>query len=535
MPTSVARRIARGYATLGVVLGMVVASTLAAGVLAHQAGEDMTKVSLPRIRETRDALTAIERMRVGAIRYVAEPAARAEALKMVTTEEANVRGLLDAMREHERTPEQHARFTAMLAGFDRFLADDDAIRAAVARKDLPNARAALLRAQIDGERLRLDALAYSDLYLQRIAAAREFADDVMRLAAALAVAMALAAAAIAYLNWRRETREVVGPLGELRLAMDALSRGGTIAASHPAAARTAELLALQEGFNAMAAQICSDAAALEAANDHLEARVAEQTAELRAAKADLERSFEELRALDKLKSDFMAVVSHELLTPINFIIGFGSALEDGLLGPLNERQADAVTKLMGGAERLTRMVRNTLEYTKALSGELHVAPSELAFAPLVRAVADEAAPSLAAKGQRLELDLPEDLPAVRADGDRAAQVLAELVANASEFSPRGTAIAVRVTAAPDGVTTEVADQGPGIDPAVLDRLFEPFYQADSTSTREHGGMGLGLAIARHLVGAMGGTIVAASAPGGGARLWFTLPTAAARVEDRAPR
>lgn len=534
MAQTVARRIARGYATLGVVLGLVVASTLAAGVLAHQAGEDMTQVSLPRIRETREVLTAIERMRVGTIRFVAEPEARAEARTMVAHEEANVAELLAAMRPHERTPEQQARFEAMLAGFERFLAAEHAIRAAVEGGRQREARAALLQAQIEAERLRLDARAYSDLYLRRIAAARAMTDRVMGATMAVAVALALAAAAIAFLNWRRETREVVGPLGELRLAMDALSRGGLITAAHPAAARTAELQALQEGFNAMAARIRADAAALEGAREHLEARVAEQTAELREAKAELERSFDELRALDKLKSDFMAVVSHELLTPINFIVGFGSALEDGLLGPLNPRQADAVEKLMGGAERLTRMVRNTLEYTKALAGELRVEPTELAWAPLVRAVAADAQPTLAAKGQRLQVDLPADLPDVRADADRAAQVLAELIANAAEFAPAGSAIAVRVTAAPDGVTTEVADQGPGIDPAVLDRLFEPFFQADGTSTREHGGMGLGLAIARHLVGAMGGTIVAASAPGGGARVWFTVPTAAAPVPGARP-
>lgn len=526
MGHSVARRIGTGYATLGAFLVLVVLTTLLAGLVAQRAGDDMTGVSIPRIRQTRDIVTAVERMRVDVIRYVNEPANRAHSRQMITTEVGVVSQLLDAARGHERSPAEHARFTAMVTEFGRFQAAERAIRAAVDHGRMAEARKGLRQVQMEGERLRLDAVAYSDLYLDRIADARANADQALQGASALVIGQALASAVIAWLNWRRETREVVGPLLELRTAMDALARGAGAPARHPAAVRTLELAALQNGFNRMAAQIRADARELEAARDHLEARVAEQTAELSAAKVALEHHVEELRALDKMKSDFMAVVSHELLTPINFIVGFGSALEDRLLGPLTEQQADALHKLMGGAERLTRMVRNTLEYTKAISGGLRVMPTEVDYPRLVEAVVEDLRPTLAAKAQALVLALPADLPLVRADADRAAKVLTELIANASEFSPQGRPIAVRVTAARDGVTTEVADQGPGIPDAVLAHLFEPFYQADSTSTREHGGMGLGLAIARHLVGAMGGTIVAASNPGGGARFWFTLPLAA---------
>jgi signal transduction histidine kinase len=295
-----------------------------------------------------------------------------------------------------------------------------------------------------------------------------------------------------------------------------------------------ELAAVQAGFNRMAERITADAASLREARDDLEARVAAQTAELREAKERLERLVEELRALDKLKSDFMAVVSHELLTPINFIEGFGSALEDELLGPLTPAQADAVAKLMGGAARLTRMVRNTLEYTKALSGDLHVAAADLDFAGLVEEAASVARPKIEAKHQALTLEVPPDLPLVRADGDRVVQVLAELLDNAAEFSPEGAAIAVRVSATADGVTTEVANRGEPIPEAVAERLFEPFYQADSTSTRAHGGLGLGLPQVRHLVGRMGGTLVLSSTPEAGTRFWFTLPTAAAQARREAP-
>lgn len=525
MGQSIARRIARGYAGLLAILFLMVLVTILAAAVVHRSSEDVGGVSLPRIERTRELSQAIERMRVGTIRLL-DPQGSATGRAMVAENAARVAALLEALAPLERGPGEHRAFEEMRAHFARFRAETARIDAAVRAGRPAEARALLPAAQRTGEQLRTATVRYADLYFDRIAAAGVVATGALRWAVLLAIALAVASLLIALSNWRRETREVVAPLLELRVAMDALARGGAAPASHPAAANTLEIAALQEGYNRMAAQIRADALALEAARDQLEARVAEQTAELRANAEDLARMVEELRAMDKLKSDFMAVVSHELLTPINFIIGFGSALEDELLGPLNERQADAMRKLMGGADRLTRMVRNTLEYTKALAGELAVVPTEVDLGRLVEAVTDEAGAALDAKGQPLTVELPADLPAVRADADRVAEVLAELLRNASEFSPPGKPIAVRVTASAADVTVEVADQGPGLPEEAIGRLFEPFYQADSTSTREHGGMGLGLALARHLVGAMGGTIVAASRPGEGARFWFTLPTAA---------
>ena len=525
MGQTLARRIAGGYVVLFVSLFLVVITTIAAGVFAQRAGEDMIEVSIPRIRLIRDLGKAVERMRVGTIRLVDEPASRVVARAMVWNNAVIVRDLIDRLAALERTPAEQAVFDDLRKQFDAYRQAVARMVAAAEAGRPAEARAMLGPSQLIGEQVRLDVERYGDLYLDRIDEARAQADQVLQSAALLAVALALGSAFIAFFNWRREARDVVAPLLEVRVAMDALSRGGAAPATHPAAARTIEVKALQDGYNRMAQQIRADARELEAARDLLEARVAEQTAELRANAERLAGMVAELRAMDKVKSDFMAVVSHELLTPINFISGFGSALEDGLLGPLNPAQADAVRKLMGGADRLTRMVRNTLDYTKALSGGMGVNPTELDLAALVAGVAEEARPGLEARRQALTVDLQGDLPAVWADPDRVAQVLDELLRNASAFSPPDAPIAVRVAATPDAVITEVADRGPGLDEESVGRLFEPFFQVDGTSTREHGGLGLGLAVARHLVAAMGGTLGAASRPGEGARFWFTLPLA----------
>jgi signal transduction histidine kinase len=231
----------------------------------------------------------------------------------------------------------------------------------------------------------------------------------------------------------------------------------------------------------------------------------------------------ELQTLDQLKSQFMAVMSHELLTPINFIVGFGSALEDELLGPLNDKQHETMGKMLAGAERLTRMVRNTLEYSQLQAGKLEYLPQTIDYAEVLQNVRDGLADRLAKRGQTLDVTLPDGPVDLWADPDRARQILDELLDNASKFSPDGARLRLCVTVGDDVVTTEIADSGVGIPENALPHLFTPFYQVDFSRTREHGGMGLGLAIAYHLVARMGGSMLVSSEPGAGTTITFTLP------------
>ncbi|MDB5100073.1 MAG: multi-sensor signal transduction histidine kinase, partial [Cyanobacteria bacterium RYN_339] len=234
-------------------------------------------------------------------------------------------------------------------------------------------------------------------------------------------------------------------------------------------------------------------------------------------------------------SDFLANMSHELLTPLNFIVGFGSSLEDGLQGPLNAAQQATVGKMLAGADRLTRMVRNTLDYTQLQAGKLVVRPNAVDYAGMVRQVAVDARLALDVRGQELTLDVPTELPPVQADEHRLRQVLDELLDNASRFSPDGAVLRLTVLAGPDLVTTEVADPGEGIPAEALPLLFTPFYQVNSTRTRGHTGMGLGLAIAFHLVAKMKGSMLVSSQPNVGTTIRFSLPRAVGVPEPEASR
>lgn len=335
---------------------------------------------------------------------------------------------------------------------------------------------------------------------------------------------------LAFWLWRGATRDLVEPLLALRRGADEVALLRFAKVHHPRAARTVELAALEADFNAMAERLAEAGARLSEANASLEGQVADRTLQLRNANARLEQAIVELKTLDRLKSDFMAVMSHELLTPINFIVGFGSALEDELLGPLNPAQRETVVKLLDGADRLTRMVRNTLEYTQLAAGKLEVRLDDVDLAAVIREAATAAQPILAARNQSLVLDLPASLPEAHADPDRTRQVLAELLDNAAKFSPRGARLSLSAETGPGNLNITITDPGIGIADAALPHLFEPFYQADATSTRTHGGMGLGLPIAYQLVAKMGGTLLVSSTAGRGTSVRVTLPLAA---ENRA--
>jgi signal transduction histidine kinase len=359
------------------------------------------------------------------------------------------------------------------------------------------------------------------LYTLGIQVVTRMEDEALRrgsLAFSLAFALALAGMAIAAYRWRQTSRDIVEPLRAIQRAAGALAEGHFIQTLHPRASRVTELEALQRDFNAMSARLEAQARGLQDANERLEEQVAQRTAELA-------RLVEELRTLDSLKSDFLANMSHELLTPLNFIVGFGSTLQDELQGPLNPAQQATLGKMLAGADRLTRMVRNTLEYTQLQGGQLAIYPQAVDYAAMLRQLQADMAPHLAARRQTLVLDVPAVLPPVWADADRLRQVLEELLDNACKFSPDGAELRLAAQGGPDVVSTEVADPGEGIPEDALPKLFMPFYQVNSTRTRGYTGMGLGLAIAYHLVIKMGGTMLVSSQPGGGTTIRFTLPRA----------
>ena len=241
----------------------------------------------------------------------------------------------------------------------------------------------------------------------------------------------------------------------------------------------------------------------------------------RVARADAERA-------NRLKDDFLATLSHELRTPLNAVMGWAHMLARRELTEMQRKQALAA--IHRNAQAQSRLVDDVLDLSRIVTGRmaLHTEPVELS--EIVRTTAESFTPAVLAKRQTVQLDLA---PQARITGDahRLRQVIWNLVSNATKFTPEGGSITLRVALKDTRVELEVADTGEGIEPAFLPYVFDRFRQGDSSTTRRHGGLGLGLSLVRHLVEAHGGTVTASSpGEGGGATITVRLP---ARVEEPA--
>ncbi|HTD79751.1 MAG TPA: hybrid sensor histidine kinase/response regulator, partial [Chloroflexota bacterium] len=240
---------------------------------------------------------------------------------------------------------------------------------------------------------------------------------------------------------------------------------------------------------------------------------------------------EALREADKLKDEFMAVVSHELRTPLTAISGYSDILLRKLSGPLNDRQERQVTGIRDASRRLLLLINDLLDVSKLEAGtlDLHLA----ALDP--RGVIDRAAAGVrviaSAKGVSIQArESAEQLPAVRADDERLQQILTNLLMNSIKFTPQGGSVWIGAAAqeVPTGteVVFRVEDTGVGLAPSQLARVWDRFYQVESSSTRRFGGAGLGLSIVRRLVELHGGRVDAASAGvGRGSMFAVYLPAA----------
>ncbi|HEY9721357.1 MAG TPA: PAS domain-containing protein [Oscillatoriaceae cyanobacterium] len=234
---------------------------------------------------------------------------------------------------------------------------------------------------------------------------------------------------------------------------------------------------------------------------------------------------EKLRAIDRMKDEFLSVLSHELRTPINAIMGFGSILDDEIAGPLNARQHDYLGKILNGSDVLLALVSDLLDMSRIQANKLVLDCHALDFGAATQKILDGMAPLAEHKHQRLVSRVPSALPHVIGDAQRLGQVLTNLIGNAIKFTPDGGVITVQACAVEGAVRCEVHDTGVGIAAEDIPRLFQRFTQLDSSSTRAAGGTGLGLSICRALVEAMGGEIGVESKPGEGSTFWFTLPRA----------
>lgn len=255
--------------------------------------------------------------------------------------------------------------------------------------------------------------------------------------------------------------------------------------------------------------------------------VRESFRELTEKQARLQEAYDRLRELDRLKSNFLATVSHELRTPLTSIIGYGEMLAEGIAGPLNEEQKEFVGTIREKGEQLLHLIQSLLDMSKLESGTMSVRREKVRIEDVLAEVMKTLAPSARKKGVTLRLECDPRLPDLRADPERLRQVFINLGDNAVKFTPSGGTVTYRVTAVEQGrradsdgddigfallgpvrshLEIRVIDTGIGIPIAERQKVFDPFYQVDSSSTREYGGTGLGLSIVKRLVESHEGSI-----------------------------
>jgi PAS domain S-box-containing protein len=238
---------------------------------------------------------------------------------------------------------------------------------------------------------------------------------------------------------------------------------------------------------------------------------------------ETERARAEAEAAARVKDEFLSTLSHELRTPLTAIVGWTYLLRGGRLDEATARRGLDAIERNAGAQ--AQVISDILDLSRIVGAKFRVSVRPLQLAPVVAAAIETLMPAAAAKELKVQPVLDPNAGLVAGDPDRLRQVAWNLFSNAVKFTPRGGRVTVRVARADDsGVQLVVEDTGEGIDPGFVGHVFERFRQGDSSNTRSHGGLGLGLAVVRHLVELHGGTVEAQSpGKGQGATFTVTLP------------
>jgi PAS domain S-box-containing protein len=242
-------------------------------------------------------------------------------------------------------------------------------------------------------------------------------------------------------------------------------------------------------------------------HDVSERRQAERERESLLEREQVARS--EAETANRLKDEFLATVSHELRTPLSAILGWSSMLNSGQVS--EEIARNALSIIERNAKAQAGIISDILDVSRIITGKLHIDPQLVELGPIINAVVDTQRLAASAKGISLTVAIDPSVGLVAGDPDRLQQVIWNLVSNAIKFTPREGRIEVRLDLVDGQVQVTVSDTGKGIDKEFIPYVFERFRQADSSTTRAHGGLGLGLAIVRHLVELHGGSVAAESA------------------------
>lgn len=259
----------------------------------------------------------------------------------------------------------------------------------------------------------------------------------------------------------------------------------------------------------------------------------EELARRAAMALDNARLYEAAESANRAKDEFLATLSHELRTPLTAISGWAHMLRNGMTDEQTSRVA--IDTIIRSAKSQGELIDDLLDLSRVVAGTLRLSITTIDLGQLVEEVVVAARPAADAKQLSLEVAAPKQVIAVRGDDRRLRQIVWNLVSNAVKFTDTGGRVRVRLRAAGSAARVEVSDTGRGIDAAFLPYVWERFRQADSSTSREHGGLGLGLSVVRHLVELHGGTVhVASEGMGRGATFAVEVPLARLADEGSSP-
>ncbi|MFP5261268.1 MAG: PAS domain S-box protein [Blastocatellia bacterium] len=247
---------------------------------------------------------------------------------------------------------------------------------------------------------------------------------------------------------------------------------------------------------------------------------------------DNARLYREAQEANRVKDEFLATVSHELRTPLNAILGWAEILRAGKID--EAAKARALDTIVRNGKSQAQLIEDILDVSRIITGKLRLDVRPVGLASVINAAVDAMRPAAIAKDIDLRMSLDDSAGVVSGDPGRLQQVVWNLISNAIKFTPAKGTVEVRLERSDSHAQVVISDTGVGIKPEFLPHVFDLFRQADSSYTRRHGGLGLGLAIVRHLVETHGGTIRAESA-GEGEGATFTLRLPLLKDEARGPR
>ena len=325
----------------------------------------------------------------------------------------------------------------------------------------------------------------------------------------LVIGLAVGAAIIAWVSSR-----MTGPIRDLHEGAKIIGSGNL---NYRVNIKTGdEIQWLGEEFNKMAGE-------LKVSYATLEQKVKDKTGELEKSNWELEQANRSLLMANKAKDEFLSVMSHELRTPLNVVMGYSQMIRDGILGQINPEQERALDKVFGRSKDLLTMISEIMQATSIEAGAVKIEMKEL---PLGEFLDDlrSGYEIPTNNGLSFNWDYPPDLGTITIDGDKLKHILQNLINNALKFTDQGhVTISARYSPGTKAAEFKVADTGIGIQEELLPSIFEMFRQLDSSETRTHGGVGIGLYIVKKYTEMLGGKIQVESKVGKGSSFTVTIP------------